>query len=341
MANGRIRKRRRGPWIAALTAAAIGVPVVAHALIRRRARPPQAPRWGRSHRFAGRRGSMLFQELGDGPPVVLLHGLGPGFDGAQWRGVAEELGRSHRVLVPDLPGWGRSAETIDPDPAVFIDAIAGFLGGVAWEPAVLVATGLPASFAATVAAERPDLVRALGLVTPLGLGSQEAGAGALLGPGSTWRQQLIAAALGMPLVAVTALDLLTRQTALDHTLREEVYAAPERVDAAVLDHHYRVSHRPECRHGLAAYLRGHLHFDPSAALAAIHQPVWLCWGEQSKHPPLAAADLWLHRLPGAQLDVISGTGMLPHAERPAAVARALSRFLAGLPARSEPVPRPA
>lgn len=42
----------------------------------------------------------------DGPPVVLVHGL----DGsaANWLRVGQLLGRDHRVLAIDLPGFGRS-----------------------------------------------------------------------------------------------------------------------------------------------------------------------------------------------------------------------------------------
>src|SRR5947209_2496834 len=40
------------------------------------------------------------------PPVVLVHGLGGTIE--NWRGIAPELAQKHRVLVPDLPGHGRS-----------------------------------------------------------------------------------------------------------------------------------------------------------------------------------------------------------------------------------------
>ena len=43
---------------------------------------------------------------GDGPPIVLLHG--PGEFALTWLRVIPELMRSHRVIVPDLPGHGAS-----------------------------------------------------------------------------------------------------------------------------------------------------------------------------------------------------------------------------------------
>src|SRR3954453_19665840 len=120
--TGRSLKSDRGRKIATrllLAGAAVGIPVVAAALLRRRAEPPSPPRWGRTHRYAGRSGrEVVFQELGSGPPVVLLHSFGPGYDANQWRETAEVLAAYHSVYVPDFPGWGRTramAGTHHPD----------------------------------------------------------------------------------------------------------------------------------------------------------------------------------------------------------------------------------
>ena len=52
-------------------------------------------------------GSELFyRDLGVGTPVLLLHGFAE--DGAVWDEVAKRLSTTCRVLIPDLPGSGRS-----------------------------------------------------------------------------------------------------------------------------------------------------------------------------------------------------------------------------------------
>jgi pimeloyl-ACP methyl ester carboxylesterase len=56
----------------------------------------------RRHDLAGIPTVML--EGGEGPTVVLLHG--PGEFSALWGRVIPELARTHRVVVPDLPGHG-------------------------------------------------------------------------------------------------------------------------------------------------------------------------------------------------------------------------------------------
>jgi pimeloyl-ACP methyl ester carboxylesterase len=47
-----------------------------------------------------------YREVGSGPPLLLIHGLMT--TGYSWRYVLEPLSRHFRLIVPDLPGCGRS-----------------------------------------------------------------------------------------------------------------------------------------------------------------------------------------------------------------------------------------
>ncbi|MFF0087041.1 alpha/beta fold hydrolase [Streptomyces canus] len=50
----------------------------------------------------------------DGPPLLLLHGGGPGASGvSNYACNIAELAKNYRVLVPDLPGYGRSTKGLD------------------------------------------------------------------------------------------------------------------------------------------------------------------------------------------------------------------------------------
>jgi pimeloyl-ACP methyl ester carboxylesterase len=303
------------------------MPALASVVIRRRAEPPASPRWGRAHRYAGRHGEIVFQELGirqgGRPPIVLLHSFGPGHDSSEWRATAERLAEHHSVYAPDLPGWGRSAPPSRGAwrPAMYVEALQAFLAGVVGEPAVLVASGLPAAYAVRVAAERPGLLRGLALVSPLGLD----------GSGGNTGEAFLGKLLRLPVLRDTVLDLLTSRSAITHHLRKEVYAAPERVDAALLDHHYRASHVGRSRSALAAYLSGDLGDDVATVLPEIGLPVWVAWGRKSAAPRVEDADRWLHRLPHtAELEVFETAGALPHAEAPAAFCRSLERFVEGI-----------
>jgi pimeloyl-ACP methyl ester carboxylesterase len=320
--------RSRGRWRAAgglaLAGTALAAPALVHALIQRRIRAPDAAGWGRTRRYSGHLGPVVFQELGDGPPIVLLHAFGPGYDSRQWRAAAEALAPHFRILAPDLPGWGRSA-ALEPRPEIYLASLADFLTAVVREPAVLGAAGHAAPYAVLLAAELPDQVRALALAAPAGLP---------LGlDGHT--DPLVAHLLGVPLLRISVLDALTSRAVLGHYLRSHAYAAPERVDAALLEHHYRVSHLPAHREALAAYWRGKLDLSAGADLGRLRVPVWIGWGAAGpEHEPGPQAGE-LSLLPaGSRIDVLQGSRALPHAEQPVAFSRALARFLGQLPPKS-------
>ena len=58
-------------------------------------------------RVAVKGGLVRYFVGGDGPPLVLVHGLGGA--ASNWTALAPRLAAQRRVLVPELPGHGGSA----------------------------------------------------------------------------------------------------------------------------------------------------------------------------------------------------------------------------------------
>lgn len=52
-----------------------------------------------------------YRDEGEGSPVLLLHGWG--CNGGHWAPISEALKKSHRVVAPDIPGFGESEEPPD------------------------------------------------------------------------------------------------------------------------------------------------------------------------------------------------------------------------------------
>lgn len=317
--QGRKRRKRllRGLL---LGAAAVGVPALANVLIARRNRRLASPGWGRGHRYAWRHGEIAFQRLGQGPPLVLLHSLGPGHDGGEWRAAGERLARRYEVFAPDLPGWGRSdKEPIFYDAEVYIQMIGDFLEDVVRARGVLVAAGLSAAYAAQVAVDQPEAVGALALVGPtgVGLGSEE----------PDLKDALLHRLLKLPVLGTSTLNLLTSHAAIAHHLRRETFAAPDRVDAGLIEHHYQSCHQPGSHLALAAYMSGFLNHACDESLHRLDRPVCLIWGRQASAPPLETADLWLRAMPDAEIEVVEDCGNLPHLETPERFSRVLEAFL--------------
>jgi predicted alpha/beta-fold hydrolase len=81
---------------------------------------------------------------GDGPHLVLLHGLG---DSARdWQWVMPALARRFRVIAPDFPGFGESDRPRAAySPALFAEFVARFLDALYVPGAVVVGNSLGAS----------------------------------------------------------------------------------------------------------------------------------------------------------------------------------------------------
>jgi len=308
-----------------LSGAAIGLPALANALVARRSRRLDAPVWGRTRRYAWSAGEISYQLLGEGEPVVLLHSFGPGHDSEEWHAVAETLSQSHQVYAIDMLGWGLSARpALTYDGELYIQLISDFLTDIVGQPATLVAAGLSAAYAVQVAVDLPESVRALALVAPSGVDYQ--------GDEPDLKDALVYGLLRLPIIGTSALNIYTSRTAIQAYLRREIYAAPERVDAALVEHHHESSHQPGGHSALAAYLCGYLNHRVKDVLSRLTVPLWIAWGSRATSPPIEVADLWIRQIPEAELEVLRDTGNLPHAERSARFSQRLDRFLSSLPA---------
>ena len=113
-------------------------------------------------------------DTGAGAPVVLLHGGGPGASGlSNYARNIDALAGRFRVLVPDMPGYGRSAKGVDrQDPFGYLaDHIRGLLDALGIDRAHLVGNSYGGACALRLALDTPDRVDKLVLMGPGGVGT--------------------------------------------------------------------------------------------------------------------------------------------------------------------------
>ena len=113
-------------------------------------------------------------EEGSGPPIVLLHGGGPGASGvSNYSRNIEPLAQHFRVIVPDMPGYGRSAKGVNrSDPFGYLaDHIRGMLDELGIDRAHLVGNSYGGSCALRLALDTPHRVDRLVLMGPGGIGT--------------------------------------------------------------------------------------------------------------------------------------------------------------------------
>ena len=106
---------------------------------------------------------LYWSECGDGPPLVLVHGLGS--SGRDWAAQVERFADRYRVLRIDLRGHGRSERAEGPySIAQFARDVAVFLRRREAAPAHVMGLSMGGMVALELAAGAPALVRRLVVV---------------------------------------------------------------------------------------------------------------------------------------------------------------------------------
>lgn len=114
-------------------------------------------------------GVLRYHEVGDGPPLLMLHGSGPGVTG--WRNYRDNLATfsAHfRCLVLEFPGFGVSDPTDQHPMMAALPAVERFLDGLGLDAVDVIGNSMGGIVAARFAMAHPDRVRRL--VTIGGIG---------------------------------------------------------------------------------------------------------------------------------------------------------------------------
>ncbi|OBF12238.1 2-hydroxy-6-ketonona-2,4-dienedioic acid hydrolase [Mycobacterium sp. ACS4054] len=117
---------------------------------------------------------IFVSETGTGPAVVMLHGGGPGASGvSNYSRNIDALAKHFRVIVPDMPGYGRSVKGVDhDDPFGYLaDMIRGLLDELGVDVAHLVGNSYGGAAALRLALDTPQRVGKLVLMGPGGIGT--------------------------------------------------------------------------------------------------------------------------------------------------------------------------
>jgi pimeloyl-ACP methyl ester carboxylesterase len=144
--------------------------------------PPPVPQV-QLHRIATNGIHLNVATVGAGPAIVLLHGFPHTWQ--LWKEVIGPLSRHHRVIAPDLRGFGASTRASDGyDAATLADDVNGILDALAEPTAAVVAIDAGTPVAVLLALRHPDRIRRLVVMEAL-LGTLP-GAEEFLAAGPPW-----------------------------------------------------------------------------------------------------------------------------------------------------------
>lgn len=261
---------------------------------------------------------LAYDDRGSGPLLLFVHGFP--LDRTMWSAQLGALASGHRVLAPDLPGFGRSG----PLPAALAagvltmeqlaDALARFLDALAISaPVVLCGLSMGGYIAFQFARKHPDRLRGLVLCDTRALADAPDAAAArrvmadrVLREGPAPLVESMLPRLFAPATVQTRPDLVA-------AIRQVMTATDPRTLAAA-------------SRGMA------VRPDSTPALRDIACPTLVLVGEHDAISPPAEMRRIAAAIPRAQFVEIPGSGHLAPLEAPDAVSAALASFLATLPA---------
>jgi pimeloyl-ACP methyl ester carboxylesterase len=251
---------------------------------------------------------------GEGPPLVVVHGLGGA--AVNFTLLAPLLARRHRVLIPDLPGHGKTEPLKRADDlTAYSDHVAALAEREGMFPAPLIGYSMGGVIALRLAVSRPKSVTALALVAAAGIVSVSR------------RAEIWLAVTG----ALRPAQIMTRfrgTFARRPRLRWLPFGLWGAVDPPAL--------APE---GVLGFLEGPsqhtdvgmagralLRDDPRPDLDHVRCPVLLLWGSRDRLVPLVDGFEYARRL-RAPIRTLPAAGHLLVGEQPHACAEILVDFL--------------
>ncbi|WP_051169744.1 alpha/beta fold hydrolase [Nocardia abscessus] len=246
---------------------------------------------------------IFFSETGAGPAVVLLHGGGPGAGGlSNYARNVEPLARRFRVIVPDMPGYGRSTKRIDQsDPfGDLAAAVGGLLDALDIGSAHLIGNSYGGAAALRLAMDRPEKVGKL----------------ILMGPGGVGTTRALPTKGLQSLLSYYGGDGPSRAK-LAEFLREYLVYDAGAVTEEIIDDRYRASldpdvvaepplRRPSGRSALRTLWRMDFTRDPR--LSRVRNPTLVIWGAEDKVNRPSGGRMLAETMPNCDLYLAARTG---------------------------------
>ena len=264
---------------------------------------------------------------GDGDvPAVYVHGLGG--SATNWTDLAFQLSGHAPGLALDLPGFGRSAppDGYDYTLRAHVATLIAVLRGLD-APVHLLGNSMGGAICLLAAAEAPELVRTLTLVSPAVPDLRP-------DPRRLSDPRMVLAAL--PLIGKRSRQALASMSAAERTRRmlELCFADPSQVpeqriaesEAEYAERAGMVWAQPALMASSVALIRSWLVVGPRSlwrAAPKITAPTLVVWGAKDRLMSVRKAPRTARAIPNARLLVLPDVGHVAQMERPATVARAV------------------
>ena len=261
-------------------------------------------------------------ELGEGPAILFVHGLGASWQ--SWLEQMPEFAASHRVVAMDLPGFGYS-ESPSEDISIEYYArwTAQFMDVLGIESAAVVGNSMGGFVSAELAIKVPARVQRLVFVSAAIFWQNRRRAQPLV-----QLAKLSDAVVARALVRATD-DIATRRRLRYAALATAGFRFPQYVSDELAHEMVRSARRTD---GFLPALQALAGYDLEEELPKISCPTLIVWGANDQLVSVKDAERLEDLIPDSRREVFERTGHVAMLERPERFNQLLREFLAEAPA---------
>jgi len=240
---------------------------------------------------------------GNGPALFLLHSLLS--DRASFASIEPELMRSHRVIVPELPGFGGS-RAVDGGLAAVADRMAEVVNEVGDREAIVLGNGYGGFVALQMAIRHPSIAKKL-ILADCGAAFSEPGRDAFRNMAAASKAKGLAAITDVAMRRLFAADFQASHPELMRDRREAFLKTDPEVLQAACAQLAELDLRPE--------------------LSKVKVPALVLVGEHDEATPPPMSHELAALLPDARLEVLAGCAHVPQLQKPRVFLDAIADFL--------------
>jgi len=245
------------------------------------------------------------EEGNDGPHVILIHGLGS--QAERWQQVIPYLSRNHRVIAPDLIGFGRSDKPqVDYTPKYFVKFVFDFLECLGIDKTIMIGSSLGGQIVAeSAAASENDTIQKIILVSPTG----------------TMRTT-------NPTLDAYIMAGLYPQHDLIKTAYQMMAGKKKDVEDTTIERFRSGMSQPNAKMSFLSSIISFKHWPAiTDRLQLISIPTLVVWGRDVTMIPINHANDYISNLKDCKFVVMEGCGHRPHVEDPEKFSGIMLKFL--------------
>ncbi len=305
-------------WIVPLTLAGVSIQLINNYLFKE-GREKLQNRGRQFHPFHWKFGTVHYQRIGSGTPILLVHDTFTGASSVEFEQIIQQLSKKHEVFSIDLLGYGFSEKVnITYTGYLYVQLIHDFITQVIQEKQVdVITSGNSHVFALFASYQSTDLIRKCIMINPPDLDST------MMTPSK--RNYTLKYLFELPYIGTTLYNIVHSRFMFNRMLRLNNKTNL----SSYIEEFYYNAHNDDSRirYAFASNLCNYLNLDLRNILNKLDNSLYIINGHKQEEHARFIENQYTFTNPSIECATIKNTSNFPHIENPYATFETIELFL--------------